>query len=70
MNEEIDSGPPYVGLLTSGVHQAVNDPAVPLMSHLDAEPEDDASRDRLIERGRRGTEGGGQDRFGDQLFTE
>ena len=70
MNEDLDSGPPHLGLLTSGVHQAINDPAAPLMSDVDADPEDDASKDRLIERERRGTEGGAQDRFGGHLFIE
>jgi hypothetical protein len=56
--------------LASRVHEGVSDPAEPLMRDVSADPEDDASKARLIERERRGAQSAGYDRFGDQQFNE
>ena len=54
-----NDGPgPHFSYFGSRMHQAVEDPTAGLEGEVQANPENDIARQRLIERERQGTEGG------------
>ena len=61
---------PQFGFLSTRLDPVVRDPATPLVREVQADPENDVTRSRLIEKERFGSADAGPDSSTDQSFTQ